>query len=33
VGGSLMLSTTESFGSYFECTGLAAAKIAVLALS
>ena len=28
-----MLSTTESFGSYFECTGLAAAKIAVLALS
>jgi hypothetical protein len=33
VGGSLMLSTTESFGSYFECTGLAAAKMAVLALS
>jgi len=28
-----MLSTTESFGSYFECTGFAAAKIAVLALS
>lgn len=27
-----MLSTTESFGSYLEFTGFAAAKIAVLAL-
>jgi len=27
-----MFSTTDSFGSYFEFTGLAAAKIAVLAL-
>lgn len=32
-GGSLMLSTTDSFGSYLLFTGLAAANIAVLALS
>ena len=31
VGGSLMFSTTESLGSYFELIGLAAARIAVLA--
>jgi hypothetical protein len=28
-----MFSTTESFVLYFDCTGLAAARIAVLALS
>ena len=28
-----MFSTTDSFGSYFECTGLAAARIAVRAFS
>jgi hypothetical protein len=29
----LILSTTDNFGSYFEFTGLAAAKIAVLAFN
>ena len=31
VGGNLIFSTTDIFGSYLELTGLAAAKIAVLA--
>jgi hypothetical protein len=33
VGGSLILSTTDMDGSYFELTGFAAAKIAVLAFN
>ena len=31
MGGNLIFSTTESLASYFELTGFAAAKIAVLA--
>jgi len=33
VGGNLIFSTTDNLGSYFEFTGFAAARTAVLALS